>query len=68
MLDVLVGLQGWIQSSINEDLSAFALTRSWSALLFVLPLGIAFGADAEEVGIINRAALARCGTTRSPRR
>jgi nickel/cobalt exporter len=44
MLDILIGLQDWIQRSIGEDLSAFATTRSWSALLFVLPLGVAFGA------------------------
>ena len=43
-MDFLVGLQRWINASITADLSAFAATRNWLALLAVLPLGIAFGA------------------------
>src|SRR5215203_1402263 len=43
-MDFLVGLQRWINASITADLSAFAATRDWLALLAVLPFGIAFGA------------------------
>ena len=43
-MDFLVGLQRWINASITADLSAFAATRDWFALLIVLPFGIAFGA------------------------
>src|SRR5918993_941776 len=43
-MDFLVGLQRWINTSITADLSAFAATRDWFALLAVLPFGIAFGA------------------------
>jgi len=43
-MDFLVGLQRWISASITADLSAFAATRDWFALLGVLPFGIAFGA------------------------
>src|SRR5215213_8031822 len=43
-MDLLVGLQRWINASITADLSAFAATRDWFALLAVLPFGIAFGA------------------------
>jgi nickel/cobalt transporter (NicO) family protein len=43
-MDFLVGLQRWINASITADLSAFAATRDWFALLAVLPFGIAFGA------------------------
>src|ERR671913_2321935 len=43
-MDFLVGLQRWINTSITADLSAFAATRDWFALLAVLPMGVAFGA------------------------
>jgi nickel/cobalt transporter (NicO) family protein len=43
-MDFLVGLQRWINATITADLSAFAATRNWFALLAVLPFGIAFGA------------------------
>src|SRR5215207_4139367 len=43
-MDFLVGLQRWINTSISADLGAFASTRDWTALLAVLPLGMAFGA------------------------
>lgn len=44
VLAFLVGLQGLINQSVSADLSAFAETRDWMALLAVLPFGIAFGA------------------------
>lgn len=43
-MDVLTALQRWIYGSLSADLSAFAATRNWGALLAVLPLGVAFGA------------------------
>src|ERR671910_1020415 len=43
-MDFLVGLQRWINTTIAADLSSFAATRDWTALLAVLPLGIVFGA------------------------
>jgi ABC-type nickel/cobalt efflux system permease component RcnA len=43
-MDFLIGLQRWINTAIAADLSSFAATRDWAALLAVLPLGIVFGA------------------------
>src|SRR4051794_554458 len=43
-MDLLVALQRWINTTITADLSAFAATRSWTALAAILPLGIVFGA------------------------
>jgi len=43
-MDFLISLQRWINASIIADLSAFAATRNWLALLAVLPLGVSFGA------------------------
>jgi nickel/cobalt exporter len=43
-LEFLVALQRSINSGITADLSAFAATRNWVALLSVLPLGVLFGA------------------------
>src|SRR5918994_693887 len=43
-MDFLIGLQRWINTTIAADLSSFAATRDWTALLAVLPLGIVFGA------------------------
>jgi nickel/cobalt transporter (NicO) family protein len=43
-MELLIGLQRWINAAIAADLSAFAATRDWAALLAVLPLGILFGA------------------------
>jgi nickel/cobalt transporter (NicO) family protein len=44
MFDWLAATQRWIYAALSSDLSAFALTRDWSALASVLPLGIVFGA------------------------
>ena len=43
-MDLLLAFQRWINTAITADLSAFAATRSWTALAAVLPLGIVFGA------------------------
>src|SRR3954462_1602130 len=43
-MDFLIAIQRSINAAITADLSAFAVNRSWAALLAVLPLGIAFGA------------------------
>src|SRR3954464_6818195 len=43
-MDLLLAFQRWINTAITADLSAFAGTRSWTALAAVLPLGIVFGA------------------------
>src|SRR3954470_11350978 len=43
-MDLLVAFQRWINTAITADLSAFAGTRSWTALAAVLPRGIVFGA------------------------
>ena len=43
-MEFLVAIQRSINSVITADLSAFAATRDWMALLAVLPLGILFGA------------------------
>src|SRR3954465_8416142 len=43
-MDLLFTIQRWINTAITADLSAFAATRTWSALMAVLPLGIVFGA------------------------
>ena len=43
-MDFLIGLQRWINTAIAADLSSFAATRDWTALVAVLPLGIVFGA------------------------
>jgi nickel/cobalt transporter (NicO) family protein len=44
MFDWLTATQRWIYAGLSADLSAFALTRDWTALASVLPLGIVFGA------------------------
>lgn len=44
ILSFLVHVQGTIRDSIGADLRVFAASRDWSALIAVLPLGIAFGA------------------------
>jgi len=44
ILSFLVHVQGAIRDSIGADLRVFAASRDWSALIAVLPLGIAFGA------------------------
>src|SRR5215203_3607561 len=44
IMEFLVAIQRSINSVITADLSAFAATRDWMALLAVLPLGILFGA------------------------
>ena len=43
MLEFLVGLQGAIHSTLSDDISSFAVTGDWLALMAVLPLGILFG-------------------------
>src|SRR3954468_13282076 len=43
-MDLLLAFQRWINTAITADLSAFAATRSWTALAAILPLGIVFGA------------------------
>lgn len=42
-METLVALQRWIYGTITTDLSAFASTRSWLALLSILPFGVLFG-------------------------
>jgi ABC-type nickel/cobalt efflux system permease component RcnA len=44
MLDWLISAQRWIYATLSADLSAFAATRDWAALVTVLPVGIVFGA------------------------
>src|SRR5215203_3212669 len=44
IMEFLVAIQRSINSVITADLSAFAATRDWMALLAVLPLGVLFGA------------------------
>lgn len=44
MIEQLVAAQRGIYSSLSGDLSAFANTRDWLALVMVLPVGILFGA------------------------
>jgi nickel/cobalt transporter (NicO) family protein len=43
VLEFLVGLQRGIHATLSGDISAFAATGDWLALLAVLPLGILFG-------------------------
>jgi hypothetical protein len=43
-MEFLLAIQRWTNTAISADLSAFAATRDWGALLAVLPLGIVFGA------------------------
>jgi nickel/cobalt exporter len=43
-MEFLIAVQGWIRQSITTDLSAFAATRDWAALVLILPLGVVFGA------------------------
>jgi nickel/cobalt transporter (NicO) family protein len=40
----LYDAQRWIYATLGANLSGFANTRNWTALLSVLPLGILFGA------------------------
>ena len=40
----LYAAQRWIYSTLTRDLTAFANTQNWAALLSVLPLGVLFGA------------------------
>lgn len=43
-MELLHAIQRWVHGSIVEDLSAFATTHDWNALVSVLPIGILFGA------------------------
>lgn len=43
-VDFLIAAQRWIQGAISSELSAYAVTRDWTLLVAVLPLGIFFGA------------------------
>jgi nickel/cobalt exporter len=43
-MEFLLAIQRWTNTAISANLSAFAATRDWWALLAVLPLGIVFGA------------------------
>jgi nickel/cobalt transporter (NicO) family protein len=44
VIEYLIQAQRAIYATISADLSAFAATRDWLALAFVLPIGIVFGA------------------------
>lgn len=44
MLEQLITWQRWIYAALSADLTAFAATRDWWALVTVLPVGIVFGA------------------------
>ena len=43
-MDFLVAIQRWIHDILTADISAFAATRQWGALVALMPLGILFGA------------------------
>ncbi len=43
-MDFLIAAQRWIQGAVSSELSAYAVTRDWTLLAAVLPLGMFFGA------------------------
>lgn len=44
VLEFLINVQGWIRGSLTAALSGFAVSRDWTLLAAMLPMGIAFGA------------------------
>lgn len=43
MFQFLLDLQASIRTSLSGNIDAFSVTRDWSQLLAVLPVGIVFG-------------------------
>jgi nickel/cobalt transporter (NicO) family protein len=43
-MEFLVAIQRWIHDILTADISAFAATRQWGALVGLIPLGVLFGA------------------------
>ena len=43
MFEFLIAVQRTIREALSADIAIFSETRSWLALISVLPLGIVFG-------------------------